>query len=250
MDNQKCKVAVPEDPRIDMVDTAVKFLENPKVAHSSEEIKRKFLTKKGLTESEIDLAFQKARPPPPPVQASFPIHEYPPQMALVPQYTGWQRFRDIANMIFLLVGAGYGLKYLWQKYIKEWLYEETKPKISPQEELLNSQRELLSLMKSLNESVQKLSDWTRDQIGSKSSDEATVTRDILTELKRDVQSVKGLMLSPSRFPANPQVEPPKIPQWQLEDKIHSNGPLKEPDLVQDQSSDGQDGIPVQHQNGA
>lgn len=51
-------------------------------------------------------------------------------------------------------------------------------------------------MKSLNESVQKLSDWTRDQIGSKSSDEATVTRDILTELKRDVQSVKGLMLSP------------------------------------------------------
>merc|ERR1719367_1739216 len=56
---------------------------------------------------------------------------------------------------------------------------------------------------------------------------------ITTELKKEIQSIKGLLLSPSRFPLNPTITPislpksnstpststnqAKIPDWQLED---------------------------------
>ena len=37
----------------------------------------------------------------------------------------------------------------------------------------------------------------------------------LEEIKREIQSLKGLSLGRSQFPAIPQI-PPKIPAWQLE----------------------------------
>merc|ERR1712106_1282618 len=46
--------------REELVKTAVKFLENSRVQSSTEEMKREFLVKKGLTEAEIDMAFSTA----------------------------------------------------------------------------------------------------------------------------------------------------------------------------------------------
>ena len=42
------------------VDTAVKFLKNPKVARTAEYAKREFLVKKGMTEAEIQKALEQA----------------------------------------------------------------------------------------------------------------------------------------------------------------------------------------------
>lgn len=42
------------------IDTAVRFLQNPKVAPTPLENKRQFLAKKGMTASEIETAFKKA----------------------------------------------------------------------------------------------------------------------------------------------------------------------------------------------
>jgi len=45
------------------VRTAVQFLVNPKVKESTKEHKTTFLKKKGLSENEIDLAFQRSDAP-------------------------------------------------------------------------------------------------------------------------------------------------------------------------------------------
>lgn len=46
--------------RQNLIETAVKFLKNPKVAKTAEYAKREFLRKKGLTESEINSAIEAA----------------------------------------------------------------------------------------------------------------------------------------------------------------------------------------------
>lgn len=43
------------------IDTAVRFLKNPKVAQTAEHAKQEFLSKKGLTASEIKKALEQAR---------------------------------------------------------------------------------------------------------------------------------------------------------------------------------------------
>merc|ERR1712106_146638 len=51
---------VQQGVREELVNTAVKFLENSRVQSSTLEMKREFLTKKGLTSEEIASAFSKA----------------------------------------------------------------------------------------------------------------------------------------------------------------------------------------------
>jgi hypothetical protein len=78
------------------VDTAVRFLANPRVAAAPEELRRTFLSKKGLTEEEIGLALARSavtRPGPPaqpgpvvaqpgPSGAAYPLAtQYPPYVA-------------------------------------------------------------------------------------------------------------------------------------------------------------------------
>ena len=50
--------------REELVGTAVRFLENRQVQSSTMAAKQEFLAKKGLTEEEIVLAFNRAAPPP------------------------------------------------------------------------------------------------------------------------------------------------------------------------------------------
>merc|ERR1711931_418109 len=51
----------------------------------------------------------------------------------------------------------------------------------------------------------------------------------MQELKSEIQSVKGLLLSSRSFPQNPTIPPPSIPAWQLETEETDVGP----DLVAD-----------------
>ena len=47
-------------PRQSLIDLAVKFLQNPSVIPKPDNQKKDFLRQKGLTENEIDIAFNKA----------------------------------------------------------------------------------------------------------------------------------------------------------------------------------------------
>merc|ERR1711971_771482 len=71
---QKMATTAEEGVRQDMVATAIRFLENDRVRTSTDDMKKKFLLKKGLNEGEIREAFARVKPaavqqPPPQQQA-------------------------------------------------------------------------------------------------------------------------------------------------------------------------------------
>merc|ERR1719219_2609069 len=59
---QSMATKVEDGVRQDMVATAVRFLENDRVRTSTDDMKRKFLLKKGLNEGEIREAFARVKP--------------------------------------------------------------------------------------------------------------------------------------------------------------------------------------------
>merc|ERR1719500_2249987 len=59
---QSMATKVEDGVRQDMVATAVRFLENDRVRASTDDMKRKFLLKKGLNEGEIREAFARVKP--------------------------------------------------------------------------------------------------------------------------------------------------------------------------------------------
>ena len=99
--------------------TAVHFLENDRVRASTDEMKRKFLLKKGLNEGEIREAFARVKSavqqPAPQQAVAVPVqfgggHPVP----VVSHSSFSSRIRDLLNLLLLIGGASYGLRYLWK----------------------------------------------------------------------------------------------------------------------------------------
>lgn len=220
-----------EAVRDDMVSTAVRFLQNDKVAHSPEETKRNFLAKKGLTEEEIQTAFKQVGSgsdvlpavPTPPVQVLYQQHELLQQKLLNQQPGFSSRLRDILNVLLLIGGFSYGVRYLWKNYVQPWLFGITQPSKSPQETLMETcnailssvdllKKSMLSLESSLERHSEKLDQVTQNMLETTSVDGSS-----MKDIKSEVQSVKGILLSSRSFPQNPLVTPPRVPSWQLDD---------------------------------
>ena len=98
--------------------TAVRFLENDRVRASTDDMKRKFLLKKGLNEGEIREAFARVQPA---VQQPAPQQAVPAPLRVgghpaiaVSQNSFSSRIRDLLNLLLLIGGASYGLRYLWK----------------------------------------------------------------------------------------------------------------------------------------
>ena len=79
-------------------------------------------------------------------------------------------------------------------------------------------------LQALNEAVEKLQKSVESQtekvaqLFNSAGGERNADKMELGEIRREVQSVKGLLLSSNRFPSNPPVTPATLPAWQLEDK--------------------------------
>ena len=91
------------------------------MAHSPEETKRNFLAKKGLTEDEIQAAFKQVgtvslQEPSAPVQPV--LHQQQElllQQRLLQQQSGFgSRVKDLLNVLLLIGGFSYGVRYLWK----------------------------------------------------------------------------------------------------------------------------------------
>uniref|UniRef100_A0A8C9FQG8 Peroxisomal membrane protein PEX14 n=1 Tax=Pavo cristatus TaxID=9049 RepID=A0A8C9FQG8_PAVCR len=99
--------------------TAVKFLQNPRVRQSPIATRRAFLKKKGLTDEEIDLAFQQSgtsadepQSPGPspqlvPAQPAHPVVYNPPG----------SRWRDYGALAIIMAGIAFGFHQLYKKYL-------------------------------------------------------------------------------------------------------------------------------------
>jgi len=218
-----------EAVREDVVSTAVRFLQNDKVAHSSEETKRNFLSKKGLTEDEIQTAFKQvgspAVPPAPPVLYQQQLL----QQQLLHQQSGFSsRLRDLLNILLLIGGVSYGVRYLWKKYVQPWLYGITQPSKSPQETLMETCNAILTSVELLKKSMTSLESsldrhsYKLDQV-SQNMETSSVDGSSMKDIKTEVQSVT----------------PPRIPSWQLEDGpdlLAKTGEAGEEEAMKDETS--------------
>merc|ERR1712045_956502 len=186
--------------REELVVTAVKFLQNSKVVGSSLETKKSFLLNKGLTAKEIEAAFHRLSSTS--VQYGSSSSELPSQM-MIPQNSFSSRLRDLLNILLLIGGFSYGARYIWKKYIQEWLFGPVKKEKSPQETLMETCNVLMATVQSYKDSVAALDssiskfsdkmDLVTQQLKQANSDDLFGKQ----ELKSEIQSVKGILLSSS-----------------------------------------------------
>merc|ERR1719219_412792 len=233
---QSMATKVEDGVRQDMVATAVRFLENDRVRASTDDMKRKFLLKKGLNEGEIREAFARVKPAvqQPSAHQALPVR---PQIGAghpvvaVSQSSFGSKIRDMLNLLLLIGGASYGIRYLWKTYIAPWLFGPSKPVPNPQAAVVETcqavlggvqqlQQAITSLQRSssfsfLQTSINSQAEKLERAVESRQGRQET-TGDI-GELKAEIQSVKGLLLSSRSFPQQPPVSaPPSLPAWQLQ----------------------------------
>nr|CAG4651403.1 EOG090X0FQ8 [Simocephalus serrulatus]SVE94559.1 EOG090X0FQ8 [Simocephalus serrulatus] len=203
--------------REELVATAVKFLQNPRVSTRPRSEKELFLQKKGLTNAEILAAFE-ASGAADSQNGSVghysslkvaQVHEYSHSMTPVVR-SKWEVLKDILNASVLIAGAAYSLRYLYRKFIAPLLFGQKKKKsLTDTVEEMNSN--LTSLVADVSAAVQNLSDTvTTLRLRQYENSE-------IKELKTELASLKALMLGRRQFPAPPSIVtgPPSIPTWQL-----------------------------------
>ncbi|KAF3860301.1 hypothetical protein F7725_000556 [Dissostichus mawsoni] len=241
-------------PREALITTAVKFLQNPKVRQSPLATRKAFLTKKGLTDVEVELAIQRSGSTEEvlaliPVGPPHPNHAT--QLALAPHSecthpflpfdtmhirpTGY-RWRDYGALTIIMVGIAFGFHQLYKKYILPLIMgrREDKKHLQRMESNIAAmsgtltqtvsqlQQTLVSVQELLIQQQQKIQELSQELTSSQTSSSTHRVLDNQTvgELKAEIVSLKGLLLSRKQFPSTPTI--PKIPSWQI--------PLKPPSV--------------------
>ncbi|XP_046855717.1 peroxisomal membrane protein PEX14-like isoform X2 [Xenia sp. Carnegie-2017] len=215
------------------IETAVKFLNNPRVRETPLSQRKAFLVKKGLTDDEIQKAIeisgkeeiaipQKSAAQ---VYAHYPVQ--PPPNSL--------RLRDFFWVALLGGGVGYLLAHLVKKYLLPFIISETNESDEKIDLLQTSVHELKeNLSQTVNsiqgtlETVQKMLQEQQQKVQSLSlnfsTSQACLSQSMtesysLTEIKSELSSLKGLLLNRRQFPS-PVVQSspfPSIPAWQRND---------------------------------
>lgn len=204
--------------REDLISTAVKFLQNPRVATRPKSEKESFLQRKGLNHAEIAAAFEAAgtseekdgtRGHYSSVKVAQ-LHEY--SHALAPVATSkWGFFKEIMNAMILIAGAAYSLHYLYRRFIEPFLFGHKKK--NPLEDTVEEMnKNLTCLVGNVSAAVQDLSD-TVATLRPKQYEQSEIK-----ELKAEMASLKAILLGRRQFPAPPPIVTgtPSIPSWQLD----------------------------------
>uniref|UniRef100_A0A8I5ZLL8 Peroxisomal membrane protein PEX14 n=1 Tax=Rattus norvegicus TaxID=10116 RepID=A0A8I5ZLL8_RAT len=220
-------------PREPLIATAVKFLQNSRVRQSPLATRRAFLKKKGLTDEEIDLAFQQsgtASDEPSPVGPATPVVPVqPPHLISQPYSPGGSRWRDYGALAIILAGIAFGFHQLYKKYLLPLILggredrKQLERMAASLSELSGSvaqtvtqvQTTLASVQELLRQQQQKVQELAHELAAAKAT---TSTNWILesqniNELKSEINSLKGLLLNRRQFPPSPSA--PKIPSWQI-----------------------------------
>ncbi|XP_059189494.1 peroxisomal membrane protein PEX14 isoform X3 [Centropristis striata] len=224
-------------PREALITTAVKFLQNPKVRQSPLATRKAFLKKKGLTDEEVELAIQRSGS----TEEILPLsHVGPPhplhatQLVPAPHSPAGYRWRDYGALTIIMVGIAFGFHQLYKKYILPLIMgsREDKKHLQRMESNIAAmsgtltqtvsqlQQTLVSVQELLIQQQQKIQELSQELAAAETSSSTNRVLDNQTvgELKAEIVSLKGLLLSRRQFPSTPSI--PKIPSWQI--------PLKPP----------------------
>ncbi|KAF4078038.1 hypothetical protein AMELA_G00194840 [Ameiurus melas] len=219
-------------PREALIATAVKFLQNPKVRQSPLATRKAFLKKKGLTDEEVELAIQRSgsveealalSPSGPP----HIIHSSP--LAPVPHSPPGYRWRDYGALAIIMAGMAFGFYHLYRKYILPLIMGSKEDKKHLQriessivdmsgtltQTVTQLQTTLASVQELLVQQQKKIQELSQELANSQASSSTNrmLESQSISELKAEITSLKGLLLSRRQFPASPSL--PKIPSWQI-----------------------------------
>ncbi|XP_072222339.1 peroxisomal membrane protein PEX14 [Leuresthes tenuis] len=226
-------------PREALITTAVKFLQNPKVRQSPLATRKAFLKKKGLTDEEVELAIQRSGSTEevlPLTPVGIPYPPYAAQLAPAPLRPAGYRWRDYGALTIIMVGIAFGFHQLYKKYILPLIIgsREDKKHLQRMESNIAAmsgtltqtvsqlQQTLVSVQELLIQQQKRIQELSQELAASEASSSTNRMLDNQTvgELKAEIVSLKGLLLSRRQFPSTPAI--PKIPSWQI--------PLKPPSV--------------------
>ena len=226
--------------RNDLLSKAVSFLLNPRVRGNSEDQKRVFLIWKGLTPHEIDLAIDFAnRGVPFPSRMVdggsgevYPLDQFHQQQHLPApaahlyrheiqyQYPGtFAMTRALVPSFIVVSGLFYGLYLLYRRF-QHLLFGDQQQKhalVQVQESL----QQLTVICESLNKSIHEMED---NIVAKMRKEMESLTRPsaqevaAVSEIKKELASVKALLLGRKQFPESPSLTQASIPAWQMTDE--------------------------------
>ncbi|XP_066527728.1 peroxisomal membrane protein PEX14 isoform X2 [Hoplias malabaricus] len=219
-------------PREALIATAVKFLQNPKVLQSPLATRKSFLKKKGLTDEEVELAIHRSGSTEDTLVRTPVGHPHIIQgapLAPVPYSPPGYRWRDYGALAIIMAGMAFGFHHLYRKYIlplimgskedKKHLQRIESSIIEMSGTLTQTVTQLQTTLASVQEllvqqqkRIQELSQELANSQASSSTNRMLESQSI-SELKAEIASLKGLLLSRRQFPASPSL--PKIPAWQI-----------------------------------
>ncbi|XP_022129625.1 peroxisomal membrane protein PEX14 isoform X1 [Pieris rapae] len=178
------------------ITTAVKFLSNPNVQRCTMESKERFLRAKGLTDLEIKRAIEKCGDLVDMSNFTSELHFFQQSQ------NSW--FKEKILPLIIYGGFAYGCYWFYKNCIKQLLFIE-QPKRKSTSECIDELRKSLDIM---NASITSLRGEMQATV------QQNAMRSQLDNLKDDIASVKGILLSRNQFPSLKRTEPPSIPAWQ------------------------------------
>ncbi|XP_055386291.1 peroxisomal membrane protein PEX14 [Condylostylus longicornis] len=200
--------------RESLIATAVNFLHNDNVRRSPLSQKQKFLRSKGLTENEIQIAFERAgvfsNDPNTVINLGINSSQAQHSKNLVVHQlqvpTTFTKIKDFLNSAAIISGIIYAIYKFYKNYIEPFLFGRKKKTV--EEQLSEIDNKVDTGISKLSTEVIKI----REDISCNNQN------DILRELsnfKNDLEAIKGLLLNRKQF-ANPF----PIPAWQLQSTQH------------------------------
>ncbi|XP_055906298.1 peroxisomal membrane protein PEX14 [Eupeodes corollae] len=210
-------------PREPLITTAVNFLQNANVRHSTLIQKQKFLRSRGLSAEEIQIACERAG-----------IFNHDPNSTVINMgistagagHTGFinhhhqqvyegrqgtmQQIRDALQSMALISGLAYAVYLFYKKYIEPFLFGRKKKK-SVEETLNEFDQKVETQMRDVNRDLVQI----KEQLTQNTTTQNAIIQREFSNFKSDLEAIKGLLLNRKQF-ANPiPTVPPSIPAWQL-----------------------------------
>ncbi|XP_032904387.1 peroxisomal membrane protein PEX14 [Amblyraja radiata] len=217
-------------PREQLIATAVKFLQNSRVRQSPVATRKSFLKKKGLTDEEVEIALQQSNTGSdeeigPAIQ---PHLVQPSYLAAVP-YHPTSRWREYGALAIIMAGIAIGFHQLYKRYILPLLASSKEDKKHLQriesgitelsgtisQTVAQLQTNLVTVQELLERQQVRLQELSQELSSTKASSSTNwlLETQNINELKAEITSLKGLLLSRRQFPSSPSA--PKLPPWQI-----------------------------------
>ncbi|KAG8227658.1 hypothetical protein J437_LFUL007854 [Ladona fulva] len=227
--------------REQFINTAVTFLQNPKVQQTPVEQQQAFLRKKGLSDEEIEIAFERLRG----ARDKRELATSQSTIVAIPQHidppfsSTWVKVWDFLRTLAFVAGVSYSLYYLYKKYIVPLLFgRRGKKKPTVEESVSQMQASLNQSVQEMKESLREVRETLdsqqqelirltllRSEGGDLNGGNGDSTKRTLQDMKAEITSIKGLLLSRlewRQFPSTPNPSP-SIPAWQLAQDNGNNG---------------------------